>query len=674
MKYFSAGKKFCEELNNICIKEHYNCAVVTGGGYAYKSIKYINDENPNKDFDFMIVYDQPFDLSEFIEEMYNETSFTFDINYISSDIQLIKNNTIDIIRVTGKYDAFKATINLVPLSAIISISKLETRVLKKIAHNRNTSLFFARNTKGFHTTTIFFSPYFETNGKEIHYIHLDFTCKELNDSLHLGILADAVLKGFQKNYDNINFSKIRESFIMNLGEYVNCKNDKGSFFYSSVFANWNYFSVEVKDYLCSEYERITRQNLVLFDSLVNDTYSSKSNTIFLYDDNINVAGSPFVFSKYKKRSCSLLQYIKQKQNTEYDRQYLIDAWGKLLSCIYWEKKSIKGFPLKNYTLDINQISILGVNDIYIPAEYRYGETTSLLIIKWIINHCSEINFELISALIRITNDFFLTFYKKHLWETEILESYEIEFIRNLLTANVKRSFLDMKTFNEVAMLHNSLSKVMPVYTKEEGSFLEQIFSNKNAEIIDVMCGIGRIANELKSRGFNNVFGIDMYDYSSLNNKRDFIFIKKDFYQFTPKESFQYAVCLYNCFSSINEIDELLKRLFSITASDCVVVIDFFNSRWRESTDSIYLHTVFDDNNVKVNIIREYIKPIETTKYQIFFNNELIHEVDFSQRFFSSEELECVIEKNWYYEKYTSKDLHLRGNSQKLIYVLRKAKQ
>ena len=49
MNYRDKGKLFCDEMNNLLSVNNFKMAFVTGGGYAYDSVKY---QDGNKEGDF----------------------------------------------------------------------------------------------------------------------------------------------------------------------------------------------------------------------------------------------------------------------------------------------------------------------------------------------------------------------------------------------------------------------------------------------------------------------------------------------------------------------------------------------------------------------------------------------------------------------------------------------
>ena len=107
MDYKKVGKNFCNEINSLLEENGIRAAFVTGGGYAYDSIKY-QQNGKSGDFDFMIVYDNDTDINKILN-LLNDTAFDFEKKYLDLDKQLLNDKKIDIIRLSGNYDGIKST-------------------------------------------------------------------------------------------------------------------------------------------------------------------------------------------------------------------------------------------------------------------------------------------------------------------------------------------------------------------------------------------------------------------------------------------------------------------------------------------------------------------------------------------------------------------------------------
>lgn len=675
MRYKEAGKRFCEEINAFCESIKLRCALVIGGGYSYDSIKYVDDEVQNKDFDFMIVYENSNDIEIIISNLKYLTQFEFEEKYLVGDIGQVEDGKIDIIRLSGKYRLFKATINLVPFFLVKKIALLQEYNIRKIAHGRNTSLFFANSTNGNRITTIFFAPFFRTKDGELHYVHLDFTCKKEQGHLFLGILADAVLKGFSKQYDNIGFHDLRAKLIKNIYNYL-LENGTENYQYEALFANWNYFSDSVKQILISEFYEINQIDNREICSLLKQN----PKTYFLFERDFIANCSPFDFIYCKTLNSTLKQYILLMQNSEYTRQYLIDAWGKFLAAVYYEyvMKSNETFMnLKKYdwNKEVDKYVVYGVNDIYYNANDALSCECLLYFLKWIFSEQVNLNYEFIICITNMTIDFFDIILGINIVKfNEFWDNQEIDFLNRISERKVIHEYAETKSFEEIAMLHNLHSKVMEKYTQEEVAFLSKYFVDKQEAILDVMCGAGRIANELRKLQYDNVYGIDQYDYKKLGVKKDFKFMKCKIEDFFTNLRFKYIVCLYNCYSSTEELRQLLEKIYELSKEDTVVIIDIFNKRWRENTDVIYHHVLETSKDYVVELTRKYNSSIEKTIYNILKGDKIVKSYAFQQKFFDEADLQKVFSEKWNFKLVNSKEVSTRNNNQKLIYILTKKDQ
>ena len=506
MSYKEKGNKFCDEINHLLSFNNIRAALVTGGGFAYDSIKYYDCKNIG-DFDFMIVYENEQDLPKILR-IIEKTNFNYEDKYLDLDLELLLKNKIDIIRLSGKYLDIKSTINLVPKKIIEEICDFKSDlVIKKVAHNRNTSLFFAYGSDTSRIITNFISPSFVTDDGEDHYIHLDFSHVEKNGHIYLGILADAILKGFNENYDNINFKLLRKKFIENIHKFFFDNNVDSSCFVN-LFSNNNYFPEYLKENLLEEFN-----SLGMIKGKIEKTRNLEP-IIFTADFDIDYKSNPFNFITNKLFKTSFDKYIIEMQNNEYDRQYLLDAIGKFLGYLLSSK-----FGNEEYRgTIIDKILVYGVNDLYLPEFEKY---TIDSIIKSIINDIREqsenLNNELIRNYLIVCTKFLEKVTNKPLKNIMIAEIINNEIFSVELDTEMKIEIINkLNSFNEIGTYHNYTSKVMPKYTINEAEFIESIFSDKSAKILDIMCGYGRLANQLAKSGYNNITGIDSEKYSFQN--------------------------------------------------------------------------------------------------------------------------------------------------------------
>lgn len=668
MKYREIGNCFCNEVNELLKSKCPNTSFVTGGGFAYDSIKY-KDQNANGDFDFMIVYENPDDLNDIISGLQG-TNFKFEDKYLDLDLQLLAQKDIDIIRLSGNYMGIKSTINLVPLSLIKEICDFKKeRIIRKIAHNRNTSLFFAYGSDNTRITVNFISPSFVTPDNEDHYIHLDFSCLEKDDSIYLGILSDAVLKGFNDNYDNLGFYELRQRFISNINNYFR-EHKIDETYYLNMFSNNSYFPDYLKEQLLKEFK--------FYGSSKGEKSKENKSEPIVFSTNFNSAyeKKPFNFINNKKYCMKFSDYIKKMQNNEYDRQYLIDAIGKFYGYLI---SSEHGEKIYDNDKILDDIEVYGTNDLYIPKASDYTIDSIIeSLIKNLLQEKNHYNNELVNQLLLISIKF-LSLETSINYE-HLLKKYELDYLTNETVSSDKMqldTLKKLKNFNEIGSYHNLTSNVMPNYTDIECDFLNSRLSgDKSKKIIDIMCGYGRIANKLKKLGYESIYGIDNEEYNIFNIPKDFTYIYDDFITHDFDENFDFAYSLYNCFDSNDYLYKIITKVNSILKPNGEFIIDCFNKEWRDSIDPFYESVLYQDKDYKLIIKREYDKSTskEFTKYVLYYKNIIIGEYDFEQKFFQKNEVLDLIDDNiWDYEIYDSSILHSRNNNQKHVMTLRRKK-
>ena len=667
MNYREKGNLFCEEINELLKKINKHTAFVTGGGFAYNSIKYNNSEKKG-DYDFMIVYENKEDVKSIIEELL-KSNFKFEKKYLSLDNELLENDEVDIIRLSGSYLETKSTINLVPISLIKKLSNLENNiVIRKIAHNRNTGLFFAYGSDNDRIIINFLSPSFVTKDGEDHYIHLDFSNIVNNGNIYFGILSDAILKGFNDNYDTIGFKKERCKMLKNINEFF-AINEIDNSLYLNLYANNRYFPDGLKKHLQDE-----------FDSYGINKYSivqKQSSNIPIIVTSKKVSKYPmnsFNFVKNKPLKGRFIDYIELMQNSEYDRQYLIDSLAKFFGYILFNNDK-SNLTLKGKHIVPNLV-VYGNNDLYMDNIDKYSIDSILeQFINDLVIYKDKLNSILYkNYLLMILN--FISFYKKESIY-KVAKDFSInldELLRQPLKEKITADVLNkVNDFESIGMYHNYTSSVMPTYTKVECDFLEQLFSQKDKPVLDVMCGYGRIANELANRNYTNLYGIDMNDYKFLNIDKDFRFIKENIFSFNSDIMFKYLYSFYNCYSNKNELLKLISKLKTLSLPDSTIVIDAFNKEWRDSIEPTFYKLLFDNGKTKLEIKRNYDNQtgIETTRYIKTNENGTQKFYDFSQKFFDEKELIEVSSGFPDFDIISSEKLHSRKNSQKKVLILKR---
>ena len=85
------------------------------------------------------------------------------------------------------------------------------------------------------------------------------------------------------------------------------------------------------------------------------------------------------------------------------------------------------------------------------------------------------------------------------------------------------NYFDAKNFFEVNMIKDFNSEKFKEITSAEIKMLQKCISEPDAYILDVMCGYGRLGNELYKLGYKNLFGVDIDITSLIPEKRLFKF-------------------------------------------------------------------------------------------------------------------------------------------------------
>lgn len=664
MTYREKGYQFCKEINKLLDDNSIKAAFVTGGGFAYDSIKY-NDGKNKGDYDFMIVYEDENEVKKIVE-LIAESNFEFEKKYLDIDLDLLESHKIDIIRLSGKYIETKGTINLVPKSIIEKISNLQDNlVIRKVAHNRNTSLFFAYGSDNSRIITNFISPSFITEDGEDHYIHLDFSLIKKNKNIYLGILADALLKGFNKNYDTIGFSELRKNFIKKIHDFFEMNNIDSTGFIN-LFSNNNYFPEYLKEALLSEFNE--------YGTIIGNISKSKQlePIVFTTDFTSTFESRPFNFVNNKSYKSGFIDYIKLMQSNEYNRQYLLDALGKFFGYILSSKHG--SFDYNESVLD--KIEVYGVNDLYLPNIEEYTpESIIRTFISDLKKNSDILNSELIRNYLIISMKFLGQITKEPISNIMRQENIDNSIFNPELDTKMNISVIkSLSNFNEIGTYHNYTSKVMPKYTITEAKFLESLIADKAAKILDIMCGYGRLANQLALDGYSRITGIDREDYSFLGIPKDFVYIKNDFLDYKFKDKYNFAYSLYNCYGSIEEISKNIEKTHSLLDESGSFVIDVFNKEWRDSIDPNFYKELYVDDRHKLIIKRTYDSKTgeEFTIYELYINNLFTNEWTFTQQFFNLEDvIETIDGSKWDFSVYNSGSLTTRTNEQKNIMILRR---
>ena len=82
-------------------------------------------------------------------------------------------------------------------------------------------------------------------------------------------------------------------------------------------------------------------------------------------------------------------------------------------------------------------------------------------------------------------------------------------------------YSDAKNFFEINMIKDFNSKKMLNITEREIKFLQKHISDHNANILDVMCGYGRLGNRLYDFGYKKISGVDMGTFDFISEQKKF---------------------------------------------------------------------------------------------------------------------------------------------------------
>lgn len=392
-------------------------------------------------------------------------------------------------------------------------------------------------------------------------------------------------------------------------------------------------------------------------------------------DNIkNYPSNPFNFINNKKFKCKFLEYVKLMQNSEYDRQYLIDALAKFFGYVLFNNEN--SFAEYNGNTLISDMLVYGNNDLFVDNIAKYSiESIFKQFIRELKIHKDEFNPILYKEYLLMSINF-LSFYLNKGFD-DIALNCNIN-LNELLTKPLDRKMNSdiieqLDSFEEIGMYHNYTSSVMPIYTKKECDFLEKLFSRKNAFVLDAMCGYGRIANELAIRNYVNLYGVDLENYDFLEVDKDFHFIQSDIFKFNPNIEFDYLYSFYNCYSSKEELKRLLDKLRNISSDKSIIAVDIFSKEWRDSIERNSYKLLSERDDKKLEIFREYEPKsgIETIKYVKSYLNGHKKTYELSQKFFTSEDIIDLATNFSDYDIVSSYDINSRKDNQKRILVLRR---
>lgn len=231
-------------------------------------------------------------------------------------------------------------------------------------------------------------------------------------------------------------------------------------------------------------------------------------------------------------------------------------------------------------------------------------------------------------------------------------------------------YFDAENFFEANMIKDFNSKKFKKITLNEIQMLRRYILKLDAYILDVMCGYGRLGNELYKSGYKNLHGIDIDNTSLISEKRLFKFYNADFYNW--ESTFLYDCCysLYNSYNSCQSFLNTINKCGLLLKKDGILIIDVFNKEWRDKLPNVTYRIIKNDSEEKVELFRYYDGEYEKSIYRITNNSE-IKEFSYSQCVISKEKLLKLIPDCWDATITDSSVENTREDNQKNILILRK---
>lgn len=231
-------------------------------------------------------------------------------------------------------------------------------------------------------------------------------------------------------------------------------------------------------------------------------------------------------------------------------------------------------------------------------------------------------------------------------------------------------YFDAENFFEANMIKDFNSEKFKKITLNEIALLQKFIQKKDTYILDVMCGYGRLGNELYKLGYKNLFGIDIDMTNLIPEKRVFEFYNEDFYNWDSTFLYDFCYSLYNSYSNCEVFIDTINKCGLLLKRNGILIIDIFNKAWRDRLPNI-THRVIKDNEVeKVELFRYYDGEYEKSVYKITSDCQT-KEFCYSQCVMSKEKLLNLIPDYWDVTITDSKIENTREDDQKNILILRK---
>lgn len=231
-------------------------------------------------------------------------------------------------------------------------------------------------------------------------------------------------------------------------------------------------------------------------------------------------------------------------------------------------------------------------------------------------------------------------------------------------------YSDAKNFFEINMIKDFDSKKMMRITENEIKFLRRMIPNSEADILDVMCGYGRLGNRLWDLGYKKINGVDMGTFDFIPETKKFNFYNADFYDWIPLCYYDYCYSLYNSYDSYESFLKTIDRCKLVLNENGTLIIDIFNKDWRDRLSDTSYRIVSDEKSEKVELFRYYDGLYEKSVYRIS-NNNGIKEFSYSQCVITKDKLLEIVPSDWDITITDSSIEKTRDDEQKNILILRK---
>lgn len=231
-------------------------------------------------------------------------------------------------------------------------------------------------------------------------------------------------------------------------------------------------------------------------------------------------------------------------------------------------------------------------------------------------------------------------------------------------------YTSAKNFFEINMIKDFDSKKMMNITDNEVKFLHRTISNFDVDILDVMCGYGRLGNRLHDLGYSKISGVDMGTFEFISEHKNFTFYNSDFYSWIPPHFYDYCYSLYNSYDSYESFLKTIERCKMLLKENGILIIDIFNKEWRDRLPNTSYRVVSDERNEKIELFRYYDGLYERSVYRLS-NEEGVKEFSYTQCVISKDTLLKIIPNDWDVSMTDSSIENTREDDQKNILILRK---